>query len=94
MSEEPKKLVVGVLGGGQLGRMMAIAAHNLGTVNIVALDPGGDQSPTGQVCGKSTNDKIPTTIQGSFKDPESIRKLAAVSDILTVEIEHVNCDVE
>ena len=93
MSEEPKKLVVGVLGGGQLGRMMAIAAHNLGTVTIVALDPGGDQSPTGQVCGKSTNDKIPTTIQGSFKDPESIRKLAAVSDILTVEIEHVNCDV-
>lgn len=26
--------VVGVLGGGQLGRMMAIAAHNLGTVKV------------------------------------------------------------
>ena len=92
---EPSKIIVGVLGGGQLGRMMAIAAHNLGEVAIVALDPGGDQSPTGQVCGQNpdTTKVIPQSIQGSFKDPASIRKLAAIADVLTVEIEHVNCDV-
>ena len=61
---EPKKIVVGVLGGGQLGRMMAIAAHNLGQVTIVGLDPGGDQSPTGQVCGENTNQDIPKSVKG------------------------------
>ena len=90
---EPKKIVVGVLGGGQLGRMMAIAAHNLGQVTIVGLDPGGDQSPTGQVCGENTNQDIPKSVKGSFQDPASIRQLAAIADVLTVEIEHVNCDV-
>lgn len=40
---------VGVLGGGQLGRMMALAAHRLG-VRVTVLDPGGDNSPAGQVC--------------------------------------------
>ena len=40
---------VGVLGGGQLGRMMALAAHRLG-VRVTVLDPGGDDSPAGQVC--------------------------------------------
>lgn len=77
--------VVGVLGGGQLGRMMAIAAHNLGTVKVLPLDPGGVDSPAGQVCGEA--------VKGSFKDPESIRALAKQTDMLTVEIEHVNCDV-
>lgn len=73
--------------------MMAIAAHNLGEVTIVGLDPGGDQSPTGQVCGENTNKDIPKSVQGSFQDPASIRQLAAIADVLTVEIEHVNCDV-
>ncbi len=99
-SSQREQLVVGVLGGGQLGRMMAIAAHNLGTVTVVGLDPGGFESPTGQVsgqnplrCAKSSDGSIPSAVAGSFKDPESIRKLAAVADVLTVEIEHVNCDV-
>ena len=38
-------LTVGVLGGGQLGRMMAWAAHRLG-VKLVALD-GGGENPRG-----------------------------------------------
>eukprot|EP00729_Bicosta_minor_P000456 gene456-28714_t len=77
--------IIGVLGGGQLGRMMAIAAHNLGTVKILPLDPGGVDSPAGQICGAA--------VKGSFKDPEAIRTLAKQTDMLTVEIEHVNCDV-
>ena len=37
---------VGVLGGGQLGRMMAEAAHRLG-VQLTVLDPDGLESPAG-----------------------------------------------
>jgi len=42
-------------------------------------------SPAGQICGAA--------VKGSFKDPEAIRTLAKQTDMLTVEIEHVNCDV-
>jgi phosphoglycerate dehydrogenase-like enzyme len=40
----PLQRVVGVLGGGQLGRMMGYAAHRLG-VRLVVLDPEGTESP-------------------------------------------------
>eukprot|EP00040_Diaphanoeca_grandis_P037342 m.242677 g.242677 ORF g.242677 m.242677 type:complete len:607 (-) comp33802_c1_seq3:123-1943(-) len=74
---------IGVLGGGQLGRMMAEAAHRLG-LQLVALDPKGDTSPTGQVT---------KCLAGSFQDEAKIRELAAVTDVLTVEIEHVNAEI-
>jgi len=73
---------LGVLGGGQLGRMMAEAAHRLG-IAVLPLDPAGMESPAGQVAGQA--------ILGSFKDPAKIRELAAKADVLTVEIEHVEC---
>jgi len=76
--------VVGVLGGGQLGRMMAEAGFRIG-VQIAILDPGGAESPAGK--------EVKLAIEGSFRDEESIRQLASVSDLLTYEIEHVNCDV-
>jgi phosphoribosylaminoimidazole carboxylase len=90
-----KKIVVGVLGGGQLGRMMGIAAHNMGDVVVVPLDPGGGASPAGQVCNGDGFGLAgrPTFVAGSFKDAAKIRELAAACDVLTVEIEHVNCDV-
>ena len=66
---------IGVLGGGQLGRMMAQAASRIG-VSITVLDPGGISSPAGQVCGKA--------IEGSFTDAASIRKLAEVVDVITI----------
>eukprot|EP00667_Euglena_gracilis_P006174 EG_transcript_6217 len=75
---------VGVLGGGQLGRMMAKAGLRLG-LRIAVLDPGGVKSPAGQV--------TPVAIEGSFSDPAKIQELAAISDVLTTEIEHVNVDV-
>merc|ERR1719343_1617026 len=73
---------LGVLGGGQLGRMMAEAAHRVG-IALLPLDPGGMMSPAGQVAGQA--------VQGSFKDPAKIRELASKADVLTVEIEHVEC---
>jgi len=75
---------VGVLGGGQLGRMMAEAAHRLG-VRLAVLDSMGIGSPAGQVAELS--------VEGGLQDEESIRELATVSDVMTIEIEHVNADV-
>lgn len=43
---------VGIVGGGQLGRMMAEAALRIG-VKIAVLDPLGKESPAGQVCWKN-----------------------------------------
>ncbi|KAL4162757.1 hypothetical protein PRNP1_003289 [Phytophthora ramorum] len=73
--------VVGVLGGGQLGRMMADAAHRLG-LQVVVLDPLGAESPAGQTGLKA--------VAGSFTKEDDIAKLAEQCDVLTVEIEHVN----
>lgn len=76
--------VIGVLGGGQLGRMMAPAAHRLG-LDVRVLDPLGAQSPAGQL-GL-------VAVAGSFTSEQDIEALAAQCDVLTVEIEHVNAQV-
>lgn len=55
---------VGVLGGGQLGRMMAEAGHRLG-IKIAVLDPLGTASPAGQVAELA--------VEGSFRDAEKIK---------------------
>lgn len=71
----PKR--IGIVGGGQLGRMLTQAAHKLG-FTVTVLDPA-PQSPAGQIAdGQITAD---------FGDEAAIRKLAAQSDFLTFEIE-------
>lgn len=72
---------VGILGGGQLGRMIVEAAHRL-NVKTVILDVG--QSPAKQI------NALDTHVEGSFKDLDAITKLAKKCDVLTVEIEHVD----
>ncbi|KAJ1343071.1 phosphoribosylaminoimidazole carboxylase, ATPase subunit [Batrachochytrium salamandrivorans] len=75
------KRVVGILGGGQLGRMLVEAASRL-NVQVAVLDE--ENSPAKQISASAHH------IQGSFKDPIKIAQLAAVAQVLTVEIEHVN----
>lgn len=75
---------IGVLGGGQLGRMLTEAASRL-NVNVVTLD--GPACPAKQINARSDH------VNGSFNDPNAIRQLAAKCDVLTVEIEHVNTNV-
>lgn len=72
---------VGILGGGQLGRMIVEAANRL-NVKTVILD--AENSPAKQISNSTEH------IVGSFSNPEDIRKLAAKCDVLTVEIEHVD----
>ena len=78
-----KKPVIGLLGGGQLGRMLQEAAAPLG-IEIVVLDE--ENCPLRQISQNSKH------VTGSFNDPEKIRELAIKCDVLTVEIEHVNTE--
>lgn len=73
---------IGLLGGGQLGRMLAHAGNRLG-YRFVTLDPTED-SPCGQ-----TADQI---IAG-YDDPEAARELAKRSDVITYEFENVDAGV-
>lgn len=75
--------VLGVVGGGQLGRMLAEAAAPLG-VEVVVLDPTPD-CPASPVCREQ--------IVGKFDDSESVRELATRADALTFEIELADPDL-
>lgn len=74
---------MGVLGGGQLGRMMADPAHRLG-VKLLFLDAGHDTP------AKQTSHLNAEHVDGSFADASKVLELAAKCDVLTVEIEHVD----
>lgn len=80
----PQNPVVGLLGGGQLGRMLCEAASPL-DIEIAILDE--QNAPAKQI---NSNGKHVT---GSFKDPSKIRELAGSCDVLTVEIEHIETEV-
>ncbi|WP_117591614.1 5-(carboxyamino)imidazole ribonucleotide synthase [Haloprofundus halophilus] len=73
---------IGVVGGGQLGRMLAEAAAPLG-VDVVVLDPTPD-------CPASV---VAEQVDGSFDDPEGVRELAERADVLTFEIELADPDI-
>ena len=83
ISDSPIK--VGCVGGGQLGRMMALEAPRLG-IQMKFLDPGGEKCPAALVV------PVYKIIKGSLKDEASIRELAKDVDVLTVEIEHVGVE--
>lgn len=73
---------IGILGGGQLGRMLTLAGRNMG-YRFVTLDPTED-APCGQVADQ---------IQANFDDVEAARRLAARSDVITYEFENVDANV-
>lgn len=72
---------VGIVGGGQLGRMLALAAHPLG-IRCVVLDPRED-------CCASD---VAQVIVGEFDDAAALERLAARSEFLTFEFENVAVD--
>jgi 5-(carboxyamino)imidazole ribonucleotide synthase len=74
---------IGILGGGQLGRMMALAGRNMG-YRFVTLEPTED-SPCGQVAD--------TQIVANYDDVDAARKLAGQSDVITYEFENVDAHV-
>ncbi|MBN6187717.1 5-(carboxyamino)imidazole ribonucleotide synthase [Aneurinibacillus sp. BA2021] len=74
---------IGVLGGGQLGRMMALAGRASG-YRFATLDPTED-CPCAQVSD--------THIATGYDDVEGALKLAQTSDVITYEFENVDANV-
>jgi 5-(carboxyamino)imidazole ribonucleotide synthase len=76
-------LKIGIIGGGQLGKMLTVEAKKFGFF-VTVLDPTPD-SPAGQVADRQ--------IVGDLYDGEKIRATVLKSDITTYEIEHINTGV-
>lgn len=71
--------VIGVLGGGQLGRMFAIAARRMG-YRVHTLSPDAD-TPTGQVAD--------VEIIAAYEDLDAVRKFSEGVSVVTFEFENV-----
>jgi 5-(carboxyamino)imidazole ribonucleotide synthase len=71
---------IGMVGGGQLGRMFALEARRMG-YRLVVLDPG-DATPAAQFCDQH--------IRAPFEDVDACLELARVSDVVTLEWENVD----
>ncbi len=73
---------IGVIGGGQLGRMLAIAARYMG-YRVIVLDPDPD-CPAGQVADEQ--------IVAKYESREAARDLARRADVVTYEFENVDAE--
>lgn len=73
---------IGIIGGGQLGKMLIEAAQPLNIYcNILENDAN---APASRIADEQ--------VVGKLTDGDKIRQLAAMSDVLTYEIEHVGVD--
>jgi len=73
---------LGVMGGGQLGRMFAHAAQSMG-YQVAVLEPSAD-CPAGQVADR--------TIEGTYTDAAALAELRALCAAVTTEFENVPAD--
>jgi 5-(carboxyamino)imidazole ribonucleotide synthase len=71
---------IGILGGGQLGRMTAMAARSMG-YDVHVLDP----DPMCAARAVATQ-----TLTAPFNDPEAAARLARACDVITLEIEQIS----
>src|SRR5437660_5237831 len=76
----PPGSTIGVLGGGQLGRMFAMAARRLG-YRVHTLAPDHD-TPTGQIADVEIN--------AAYDDLRAVRTFAQAVDVVTFEFENVS----
>lgn len=73
---------IGIIGGGQLGRMMALAAKAMG-YRIIVLDPTAD-CPAAQVSDEQ--------IVADYDDKVALRELSEKADVVTYEFENIDYD--
>ncbi len=73
---------LGVLGGGQLGRMLLAETQKYDIFTVI-LDGSAD-APCAQICNEFH--------QGSLMDYDTVYKFGKSVDVLTIEIEHVNIE--
>jgi len=74
---------IGMIGGGQLGRMFVIAAKYLG-YTVIVLEPG-ENSPAGQVADEQ--------LVAAYDDPEALTTFAERCDVITTEFENIPASV-
>ena len=75
----PPGSTLGIIGGGQLGRMLSQAASRLG-FDVVILDPEAN-SPAGRVSARQ--------IVAAYDDPDALTALGRAADVVTFEFENV-----
>ncbi|WP_299644089.1 5-(carboxyamino)imidazole ribonucleotide synthase [uncultured Ruegeria sp.] len=71
--------VIGILGGGQLGRMLSVAAARLGFVSHI-YEPGANP-PAGQVADRVTT--------AAYDDADALKAFADAVDVITYEFENI-----
>jgi 5-(carboxyamino)imidazole ribonucleotide synthase len=76
----PPGSTIGILGGGQLGRMRALAAARLG-FDVAVLAACGSEAPAVRVAARSWS--------AAYDDPDALRHLAEAADVVTYEFENV-----
>jgi 5-(carboxyamino)imidazole ribonucleotide synthase len=74
--------IIGILGGGQLGRMLAMAAARLGLKTHIFSDE--EDAPAFQVCAART--------VAAYDDEKALRQFAKACDVITFEFENVPAD--
>ncbi|WP_370313378.1 5-(carboxyamino)imidazole ribonucleotide synthase [Sagittula sp.] len=79
MSPLPTGATIGILGGGQLGRMLSVAASRLGFRTVI-FEPGGD-CPAAHVANYH--------LQASYEDEDALRRFAESVDVITYEFENI-----
>ncbi len=70
---------IGIMGGGQLGRMLALAGYPLG-LHFRFIDP---------VAGEAPVDALGERVRGDYTDPAALEQFAAGADVVTYEFENV-----
>ena len=74
-------MTVGIVGAGQLGRMLALAGYPLG-LDFLFLDPAPD-APAGRVA---------PVLQGPFTDAQLLAELSQRSQVITFDWENISVD--
>lgn len=77
------KKTVGILGGGQLARMLVLKAHQMGLNTLVLAEKSTD--PAVRVCSR--------WIKGDIKSPKDIRVMLRLSDVVTFESEFISANM-
>src|SRR5699024_4110266 len=75
----PPGSTIGIIGGGQLGRMLVMAAARLGYRTLV-VDPDAD-APAARLADKS--------IAAAYDNPDALCRLVRETDVVTYEFENV-----
>jgi 5-(carboxyamino)imidazole ribonucleotide synthase len=74
---------IGVLGGGQLARMLALEARRMGyRIAVLDPDPAGPAAPLADVF-----------VPGAFDDLDAAQTLARHSDVVTIDTEHIPAEI-